>query len=172
VSWGVSGAPELVDVEHDSAGEALIVTLDEAAAQPSVRRERVGRTRFERLDLDLPALVDQAGLVRALAAKADPDLVLDVRLTGEWPDAVEIDPDDAESALADRFLWLRVGNEARPTLTSRPLPPPDTITGSFLRDLESRIAEAESVGGGDSAAELREALRLGRRLLAGKSATG
>jgi hypothetical protein len=52
------------------------------------------------------------------------------------------------------------------------LPPPATITGSFLRDLESRIAEAESVGGGDSAAELREALRLGRRLLAGKSATG
>ena len=172
VSWGASGAPELVDVERDTSGEALVVTLDEATAQPTAQRKRVGKTRFERLELEVPRLVDQAGLVEALAAKADPDLVLDVRLTGDWPDAVEIDPDEAESALADRFLRLRVGNEARPTLTTAPLPPSDTIAGAFLRDLETRIAEAEAVGAGDSSAELREALRLGRRLLAGRSSAG
>jgi calcineurin-like phosphoesterase family protein len=172
VSWGASGAPELVDVQTDTAGEALVVTLDEASAQPATRRERVGRTRFERLDLDLPRLVDQAGLVRALAAKADPDLVLDVRLTGDWPDSVEIDPGDAESALAARFLRLNIRNEARATLTTGALPPSDTIAGAFLRDLETRIADAEASGNSDATAELREALRLGRRLLAGRSAAG
>jgi hypothetical protein len=55
------------------------------------------------------------------------------------------------------------------------LPPPDTIAGAFIRDLEARIAELEAAsiadGGGadrsDEAAELRDALRLGRLLLAG-----
>lgn len=171
VSWAASGAPELVDVERDGAGEALLVTLDEAASQPKVERLRVGQTRFEHLDLDLPSLVDQTGLVQTLAARADPNLVLDVRLGGDWPDTVEIDPEDAESTLGDRFLRIRIRNTARPMLSPRPLPPADTIAGAFLRDLEARIAEAESTGGEGSAAELREALRAGRRALAGLTAT-
>ena len=48
----------------------------------------------------------------------------------------------------------------------QPLPPADTIAGAFLRDLEARIAEAEQAGSAASAAELREALRLGRRAMA------
>ena len=168
VSWGASGAPELVDVEHDRAGEVLLVTLDEAAARPTIEQLKVGRTRYERLDLELPGLADQAGLVEALRAKADPDLVLDVRLVGDWPDDVELSPDDAAASLADRFLRIRIRNEARPTLTTGALPPPDTIAGAFLRDLEARIAEAETAGGDAAGSELREALRLGRRLLAGQ----
>jgi hypothetical protein len=171
VSWASSGAPELVDVERDAAGEALVVTLDETAAQPVVKRERVGRTRFERVDLDVPPLVDQAGLIASLARKADPDLVLDARLTGDWPDDVEIDVADAEASLADRFLRLRVRNEALPTLTTGALPPSDTIAGAFLGDLEAQIAAAEASGDG-AAGELREALRLGRRLLAGRMVAG
>jgi hypothetical protein len=169
VSWGASGPPELVDVERDGLGEVLLVTLDEAAARPTIERHRVGRTRFERLELDLAGLADQAGLVKMLAARADPDLVLDVRLGGDWPDDVEADPEAAETDLADRFLRLRIRNVGRPTLTTGPLPPADTIAGAFLRDLEARIAEAESVGGEETADELREALRLGRRLLAGRA---
>jgi hypothetical protein len=172
VSWGSSGAPELVDVERDGLGEVLLVTLDEAAARPTVERQRVGRTRFERLELDLAGLADQAGLVKLLAARADPDLVLDVRLTGDRRDDLELDPKAAETGLVDRFLRLRVRNAGRPTLTSGPLPPPDTIAGAFLRDLEARIAEVESVEGGATAHELREALRLGRRLLAGRGIDG
>ena len=54
------------------------------------------------------------------------------------------------------------------------MPSPDTIAGAFIRDLEARIAELEAAppgeGAGDpaaEAAELRDALRLGRLLLAG-----
>ena len=60
-----------------------------------------------------------------------------------------------------------------PALTEGALPPPDTIAGAFIRDLEARIAELEAAppsasgGAGDDAGELRDALRLGRLLLAG-----
>jgi hypothetical protein len=168
VSWGASGPPELIDVERDGQGEVLVVTLDEAAARPSVERQQVGRTRFERLELDHAGLSGQAALVKTLSARADPDLVLDVRLVGDRPDDVEVDPEAIEAELVDRFLRLRVRNAARPTLTSGPLPPPDTIAGAFLRDIEARIAEAESTAGDSTADDLREALRLGRRLLAGR----
>jgi Calcineurin-like phosphoesterase len=172
VTWGASGAPELVDIERDGLGEVLVVTLDESAGRPTVERQRVGRTRFERLELDLAGLADQAGLVKQVGARADPDLVLDVRLTGDWRDDLELDPEAAETALEPRFLRLRIRNSGRPTLTTGALPPPDTIAGAFLRDLEARIAEVEAVGDGETADELREALRLGRRLLAGQGTGG
>jgi hypothetical protein len=62
-----------------------------------------------------------------------------------------------------------------PALTEGQLPSPDTIAGAFIRDMEARIAELEAApasdpGGADrsdEAAELRDALRLGRLLLAG-----
>ena len=62
-----------------------------------------------------------------------------------------------------------------PALTEGALPSPDTIAGAFIRDLEARIAELEAAigrrgrrpGPTAEAAELRDALRLGRLLLAG-----
>ena len=47
-----------------------------------------------------------------------------------------------------------------------PLPPPDTIVGGFIRDLEARIAAADKAGDTEGALELRDSLRLGRILLA------
>ena len=68
---------------------------------------------------------------------------------------------------------MRVRDVSLPALTEGALPPPDTIAGAFIRDLEARIAELEaapdagSQAGAADAAELRDALRLGRLLLAG-----
>ena len=56
-------------------------------------------------------------------------------------------------------------NLAVPPLSSGQMPPPDTIPGAFVRDLEARIGQAEAAGRADEAAELRDALRLGRLLL-------
>jgi len=84
-----------------------------------------------------------------------------------------------ETALAPDFLKARVRDVSTPALTEGALPPPDTIAGAFIRDLEARIAELEAAGGtsgpdgpsGETAqgeaAELRDALRLGRLLLGG-----
>lgn len=168
VSWGVSGPPELFDMDETTTGDVMLVTLDEAAARPTMERRPVGRTRFERMTIDLAGLADQAGLIGAVAARADGDLILDVRLTGEWSDELDIDVEAVEATLADRFFQVRVRNLGQPSLSAGPLPADETITGAFLRDLEGRIAETEAAGDVDGGDELREALRIGRRLLAGR----
>jgi hypothetical protein len=47
------------------------------------------------------------------------------------------------------------------------VPSADTIAGAFIRDLEARIAALDAAGSAEEAAEQRDALRLGRLLLAG-----
>lgn len=169
VAWGASGAPEIVDWRRDRAGEVLLVRLDEHGDRRSVgvERRRVGTTRYESITLDLAAFPDDAALEAAIVARGDggagADLILDVRLSGAWPDEVEADPERLEAALRGRFLQVRVRNEASPTLSGAAAPPAETVLGSFIRDLEARIA---APGEGDPPPdELREALRLGRRLL-------
>jgi hypothetical protein len=73
-----------------------------------------------------------------------------------------------EAALAPSFLKVRIRDASTPALTEGAIPPPDTIAGAFIRDMEARIAELEAVDpSAAEAAELRDALRLGRLLLAG-----
>ncbi|MEA2537181.1 MAG: repair protein SbcD/Mre11 [Chloroflexota bacterium] len=169
VSWGVSGAPELIDPNEPASGNVLLVTLDEESARPAIERRAVGRTRMERMELDLAEVADQAELVETIAARADPDLVLDVGLTGDWPDDLDIDVEEAEASLAARFFHVRVHNLGQPTLSTGSQPGGETIAGAYLRDMEGRIAEVEASGDGEAGRELREALRLGRRLLAGRT---
>jgi Calcineurin-like phosphoesterase len=171
VAWGASGAPDLVDAGRDRSGEVIIVRLDERGERraASVERHRVGTTRFEGISLDLGSFRDDASLEAAIAARADggagADLLLDVRLTGAWPDSIEADPEALEARLRSRFLNLRIRSDASPVLTGASAPPAETVGGAFVRDLEARIAVP--VEGDPPPDELREALRLGRRLLIG-----
>ena len=168
--WAYSGAPEPVAVDQDRAGNVLLVTLDERAGvrHVTVEERRVGRTRFDRLEVDAGTLASQPALVERLAAMADPDLVLDVRLVGIRGDDLDLAPDEVERELADRFFRLRVRDAAAAALPDGPLPPPDTIAGALVRDLEASIAEAEASTKLDESLELRDSLRLARLLLDGR----
>ena len=177
VTYAYAGAPEAVALDQDRSGKVMLVELEQIGEGRSVtvHEHVVGRTRFEKLELDASGIASQPALVDTLARKADPDLVLDVRLVGVRPDELDIHPDEVESALAPSFLKVRFRDVSVPPLTEGLLPSPDTIAGAFIRDLEARIAELEAAptaetGGADhseEAAELRDALRLGRLLLAG-----
>jgi hypothetical protein len=134
----------------------------------TVEERRVGRTRFDRLEVDAGTLASQPALVEQLAGMADPDLVLDVRLVGIRGDDLDVVPDEVERELADRFFRLRVRDAAAAALPDGPLPPPDTIAGALVRDLEASIAEAEAGKKVDEALELRDALRLARLMLDGR----
>jgi DNA repair protein SbcD/Mre11 len=174
--YAYSGAPEPVAVSQDGAGKVLLVTLDEVNGARSVKIEArpVGRSRFEKLDVDAGSLRDQPALVGLLAGRADPDLILDVRLTGVRPDELDVSPDEVEDRLKGSFLKLRVRDVSRPPLTEGSLPSPETIPGAFIRNVEGRIAELEASGDADAASEadeLRDVLRLGRLLLAGHEVT-
>lgn len=172
VTYAYSGAPEPVAVDQDKAGKVLLVTLDNALGQKAVAIEerQVGRTRFDKLELDAAAIKSQPALVEQLTAKADKDLVLDVRLVGVKADDLDIDVDEIETQVRSSFLKVRVRDMSMPALTEGILPPPDTIAGAFIREVEGRIAELEAADGeaqAVEAAELRDILRLGRLLLAG-----
>ena len=171
-TYAYSGAPEPVAVDQDGAGKALLVTLDEAAGKRTVmvEEEPVGRTTFERVDLDAARLKGQPDLLARLQAKANPDLVLEVRLTGVRPDDLDVDTSEVEDQLKASFLRVRVRDQSMPALSEGAIPSADTITGAFIRNVEGRIAELEADPSDAStleAAELRDVLRLGRLLLNG-----
>ncbi len=169
VTYAYPGAPEPVALDQDRAGKVLLVELDEPGGERSVSvtEHQVGRTRFEKTEIDTATMANQPALIEGLAARADPDLVLDVRLVGVRPDELDLHLDEIETALATFFLKVRVRDASMPALTEGPLPSVDTIAGAFIRDLEARIAELEAAGSTEEAAEQRDSLRLGRLLLAG-----
>jgi DNA repair protein SbcD/Mre11 len=169
VSYAYSGSPEAVALDQDRAGKVLLVELDELDGKhtTTIEERQVGRTTFAKLEVDAAALASQPALVDLLKTRADPDLVLDVRLVGVRRDDLDLDLDEIEIALAPVFLKVRVRDASLPALTEGPLPSPDTIAGAFIRNLEARIAELEAAGSTTEAAEQRDALRLGRLLLAG-----
>jgi DNA repair exonuclease SbcCD nuclease subunit len=169
VTYAYAGAPEPVALNQDRAGKVLLVELNErdGARTVTVEERQVGKSRFERRDLDASTVAGQPALVESLRALADPDLVLDVRLVGVRPDELDLDLEEIETALAPAFLKVRVRDTSVPALTEGTLPSPDTIAGAFIRDQEAHIAELEAAGAEAEVAEQRDALRLGRLLLAG-----
>ena len=175
VTYAYAGAPEPVAVDQDKAGKVLLVTLDERDGRRTVGvGERVvGWTRFRTLDIDAAAVGSQPALIARLGAMADPDLVLDVRLTGVRPDELDVEPAEVLDALKGRFLRLRLRDSSIAALAEGALLPPETVAGAFIRDIAGRIAALEAAGEGasEAAGELRDALRLGRLLLAGHEVT-
>jgi DNA repair exonuclease SbcCD nuclease subunit len=172
-AYAYSGAPEPVALDQDRAGNVLVVTLDAARGTKSVEIEerKVGRTRFERRQLDAATIGTQPALVAALRDAANPDLVLDVELIGVRPDELDLHVEEVEAELADQFLKVRVRDRSIAPLPDGPIASADTVLGAFIRDLEARVAEVEAADDRDTANELRDALRLGRLLLAGAEVT-
>jgi exonuclease SbcD len=198
--YAYSGAPEPIALDQDRAGNVLLVALDaiDGKKHVTVEEHKVGRTTFDRLRLDAAKIGSQPGLVSKLAERASPDLVLDVELIGVRPDELDVHVEEVEAELADRFLKVRVRDRSVAPLPEGAIASPDTVLGAFIRDLEARIAEVEAAegatragaavgaeGGADgadgaapdataadgTAAELRDALRLGRLLLSGAELT-
>jgi DNA repair exonuclease SbcCD nuclease subunit len=182
VPYAYAGAPEAVALDQDRAGKVLLVELEELDGRRAVtvQERQVGTTKFEKLEIDAASIDSQPALIATLGRKADADLVIDARVVGVRPDELDLHLDEIEAALAASFLKVRVRDVSLPALTEGALPPVDTIAGAFIRELEARIAELEAAAGPAAAgpdgagrdrtaeaAELRDALRLGRLLLAG-----
>ena len=172
-AYAYSGAPEPIALDQDRAGNVLLVTLDAPDGTKSVTIEerKVGRTTFERVQLDAATVHSQPDVVAKLAERADADLVLDVELIGIRPDDLDLHVEEVEGELADRFLKVRVRDRSVAALPDGPLASADTVLGAFVRDLEARVAEVEAADDMETATELRDALRLGRLLLSGTEVT-
>ena len=165
--WAYSGAPEPVALDQDGAGQVALVTLEERKGERSVTVEQkaVGRSRFRKVEIDAASVTSQAELERKLRELANPDLVLDVRLLGVRDPGLDLHPDELERQLSGSFLRLRLRDASLAPLDETVVAPVDTILGAFMNDFQARIADHESVGETEQAAELREALRIGMLLL-------
>jgi hypothetical protein len=142
----------------------------------------------------------QPELIDIIGRHSDSNVVLDVRLTGLYPDELDLDLDEIERALAPSFLRVRVRDMSIPAAPDGMLAPPDTVIGAFIRTVEDRISELElsSLPDGDDnmgapdrnrdaeklsplaqpeldpsveLTELREVMRLGRHRLEGRQVT-
>ena len=124
---------EPVAIDQDEAGAVLLVTLGGAGERKTVTVEerRVGRTRIERHDLDVAGIPSQPALIERLAREGDPDLILDVRLTGVRPDGLDLDVAEVEAALAPSFLRARVRDRSVAALPDAATIPPDTMRPKF-----------------------------------------
>ncbi len=148
VTYAYSGAPEPVAIDQDGAGQVLLVTLDDKGGsrhEVKIEAKRVGQTRHDKVEVDVAAMSGQPALIEAIAAHADPNLVLDVRLRGFLPDHLDIDLDEVERALAPSFMRVRIRDESIPAAMEGPLPPPDTVLGAFIRNVTERIGELEKL---------------------------
>jgi len=188
-SYAYSGAPEPVAIDQDGAGQVLLVTLDDRSGNHVVTIEprRVGQTRAEKLELDVSGIRSQPDLIEEVGRHADPNLVLDVRLTGLYPDELDLDLDEIERALSPSFLRFRMRDMSIPGTPDGVPPPPDTVVGAFLKIVQDRMADIEAGSAADGRtesplattsldpagemADLREVLRLGRHLLEGRQVT-
>jgi DNA repair protein SbcD/Mre11 len=154
VAYAYSGAPEPVALDQDGAGQTLLVRLDDRGGRHVVTIEprRVGQTHAEKLDLDVAAINSQPELIEMLKRRSDSNLVLDVRLTGLFPDNLDIDTDEIERSLSTSFLRFRIRDVSIPVCPEGAAPPPDTVLGAFVRAVETRIAELEAITSGEAAA--------------------
>jgi DNA repair protein SbcD/Mre11 len=176
VTYAYAGAPEPVALDQDGAGKVLLVTLDRKGDEKVVKVEArvVGRTTFERREVDAATVESQAALVTKLKATGDKDKVLDLRLIGVRPDTLDLDTEEVEVALRTDYLRVRVRDQSHPSLTEGALPPAETVAGAFIRDVEARIAALKAspdTAAAREADELLDVLRLGRLLLAGRELT-
>lgn len=184
VTWAIPGPPELVDVTADDPGGVLLVTLDERAGtrHVDVDRRATGRTRFERRVVDLSGVTTRDALLDRIGGQADADVVLEVHLVGRRADALDVDTAALGDILRRDVLAARVLDRSTIGPWEGAMPAPQTVLGAYLRRLDAAIADLETRGPGDAepgpaddggdapdgVAELRETLRLGRRLLAGQ----
>ena len=176
-SYAYPGAPEPVALDQEGAGQVLVVTMDESEGDHHVVVEarRVGQTTFGKFEIDVSTVKSQPELIDRIGHRSDANLVLGVRLTGMYPDELDVDLDEVERALAPSFLRLRVRDETIPALPDATPAPPDTVLGAFCLEIDQRLAEllgrANDPAAEAEVAELKEVERLGRHLLEGRQVT-
>jgi len=163
VAW-YPGSLDL-QVRTEPPGAALLVELEREGAR--VRPLAVARGRVERLALEPAAYPTLEALTAQIEALADPDLLLEVRLSGRALPGQFIDALALEQALAPRFFGVEIVDEAMPDPGAAPGGPGRTITvpGKYG---ELMAAQLQQAGSEPERRRIGAAHRLGLWLLAGR----
>lgn len=158
------GAPEIIRSDQKSAAVAS-VKLSEDSAQ--VERLDVGVRKCDEQIVHVDGM-DSADAVRqAVAALADPNLILRVTLSGLAHAGLVLDEDELRTTLADCFFHLELRNDTHVKLDSESLDFDEkTVLGRFVRSLRDIIEKTHDENVRRTA---EDALQLGVALLQGKN---
>jgi len=162
-SW-YAGAPELLAFDQEGAGHVLLIEVA-APGDARVAAQRIGRRRYHAVEFNA-ADVDDVAIRRAIDALADPELMLNVGITGLVPVGRVLDLEAIERDFGASFFRLRVHNRAQIHLDPATLAgfPEQTVLGRFVRLMEARMTTASE----SDRAVVTEALQVGVALLQGK----
>jgi exonuclease SbcD len=159
------GSPEWIAIDQTDSGNIVIVQMD---ASGSIRTEKrkIGKRRYEKLVLDADKAFSGDALKIALSKKTDPDLIMDVEISGMVDLEIKNDLGPLFEELEDKFFRLRFVDNSHIKLGEiDPSKYPENVTiGKFVRLMQEKIRSAKEAE--RSIAE--ESLELGVALLSGK----
>lgn len=158
------GSPEPVYMDQKGAGFIAMVTIHEKG-NVQVEPIRVGSKKFDAITIDVGQVKSVEDIIKTIAARADPSLILQTTLEGLSGIDLSVNPQEIEDKLGDRFFALRVIDKSHPRLEEIRVEdfPEETVSGKFVRAMQHKIATA-----GENEKELyQEALKLGIALLRG-----
>jgi exonuclease SbcD len=166
-TWASPGAVEALGPDQEDAGRVAIVELDERSRGRSVqvREAVVGRTRYSSLEIPAAEVASTLALVARLRKVADPNVVLDVTITGPSDHWLDIDPASLSRELEGSFLAVRVRDASSALPAAKREPVTGSFASTFVDILDEHLATAERTRDTEGMADGRAALALGRRLL-------
>ncbi|MFO8056034.1 MAG: DNA repair exonuclease [bacterium] len=164
-----SGSPEVLALDQKGAGQVLCVSMTRNAEGVQVMTDpvQVGSLRVETMQADAGEILAGRDLNSELQSKADPDLMLDLEVSGNLdPQADFPDLEQMEQDMASSFFRLRINDRTR--LMAGPSEsidaPEASVLSEFARRMEQRIKEASD----EERPEWEAALNLGFHFLCGE----
>jgi len=159
------GAPEMIDLDHAGSGQVIFVSLDDGRVK--IETVRVGKRRSQKLELSAGDFPTPAAFKKFLSAQTDPDLVLEVAISGLVNLRGAFSFQEIADSLRPSFFHLRFRDQTHPRLESidPETYPAELVIGRFVRLMKDRI-EAAADDKDRKIAE--EALQYGVALLSGQ----
>ena len=158
------GSPEILALDQTDYGHALLAELS-ADASPRWERVLTGSLRCSRRELDVADLRSSEELIQELLQLADPDTILDARLTGLAAPDLVLDLDEILERVASYFFRLRLVDESHLSWDGTAPEPTGLVSARFRELMRARY---ESAGSDEERHQIEAAQRLGLALLGGK----
>ena len=159
-----SGAPEPTAVDQKGAGYVACIEMDGNGVQ--VHPELVGTVSTDEIPVEISGK-SVAQIVEEFQARADPNLMLKVTLSGLMDPGAVLDTEKLEQELASYFYHIECSDQSHPQLAT--ISPDDfaeeLVVGKFVRLMQSRIKDATD---DTQRRQAEQALQVGVALLQGK----
>ncbi len=162
------GSPEITYQEGKGGiGQGYVLEVD-FLDDVEVKTVKISDKRVEELNLDLSAFSSIDSLYKEIEAKADPNLILFVNITGMADQNLIVSEEALENEFKDKFFSIRVKNSSvlRMDDINEHNYPEDMVIGQFVRIMQKKIEDAEDE---QKKEILKNALKAGVAELEGKN---